>query len=318
MMVKELVIAVSLGLLSALLLFVSIIGNDGSADFGAAFQSLVLWTLSLVPLFVSGLGFGVLSAGVSVLTGALLFVVLLNPVFGATYAVLSGAPVILLARQALLWREHDGKRFWYPTEYLMLWWVGICVILTTGIVSLLYLNDEMRQELITGFDQALSQLKDLRGVDPTVTAEDLVAIIPLVIGPMWGVFILLGGCLAQGLLVRFDKNMRPTPRLTEMELPKWSALALIATTALFVIVGSSWPIIGALVVALGIAYFFQGMAVIMVVTRGRNGRPFILGAIYVLMFLMFWPIVVVIILGLIEKWIGFRRRFAVTAPQEED
>ena len=318
LMVKELVIAVSLGLASALLLLISIIGNDGGANFGIALQSLMLWTLSLVPIFISGLGFGVVSAAVSVLTAAILFSVAIDPVFGITFAFFAGLPIILLVRQALLWREMDGGKHWYPTERLMLWWVGICVVLTAAVLSLLYLNDEMRQGLVAGFDQVLAQFKEIQGVEPTVTAEEFVALIPQFVGPMWGLFILLSGCIAQAVLVRFNKNLRPTPKLTEMELPKWMAFVFVGVTALFVFLGGGWPLLGALVIALETVFFLQGMAVIHMVTKRFNGRPFILGVIYVLMILMLWLVLVVTILGLMENWIGFRRRFAVTTPQEED
>jgi hypothetical protein len=317
-MVKDLVIAVSLGILSTLLLSVSFIGSDGGANYGSAFQSLALWTLSLVPLFVSGLGFGVFSAVITVLTGAVIAAIFLSPVFGITYAVVSGVPVILIVRQALLWQEHDGAKFWYPTEYLLIWWVGICVFLTTAAMGMLYMDDGLRQGLVNGFDQVLAQLKEIRGTSPAITAEEFVAMLPQFLGPMWGLFILLSGCLAQGLLVRFNRNIRPTPKLTEMELPKWLALAFIGTTALSIILDGSWPVIGALVIMLETVFFLQGMAVIHVVTHRWNGRPFILGTIYILLILMLWLVLVVTILGLMENWIGFRRRFAVTTHQEED
>ncbi len=317
-LVKELVIAASLGVLSALLLMISVFGNDGGANYGTAFQSLALWTLSLVPLFISGLGFGTLSASVTVVTGAVTAGIFLSPVFGLSYAVISGLPVIILVRQALLWREDEGKKYWYPTEYLILWWVGICIGLTIAAMGVLAWDNGLREGLTTGFDQMLAQLKEVRGVSPQITAEEFVNLMPQILGPMWGLFILLSGCLAQGLLVRFKKNIRPTPKLTEMELPKWLALAFIGTAALSVILDGSWPILGAVVIMLEVAFFLQGMAVIHVVSKRWNGRPFILWSIYIMMALMLWLVLIVTILGLMENWIGLRRRFAVTTPQEED
>ncbi|MEH6544985.1 MAG: DUF2232 domain-containing protein [Sneathiella sp.] len=317
-MVKELVVAISLGILSTLLLSISIIGNDGGANYGAAFQSLALWTLSLVPLFISGLGFGIMSATASVITGAIVASLVLSPVFGLTYAILCGAPVLVIVRQALLWRGTEEEKFWYPTEYLLISWVGICVGLTIAAMVVVNMNDELQQGLITGFDQMLVQLKELKGVSPTLTAEEFVAMMPQFLGPMWGLFVLLSGSLAQGLLVRFGKNKRPTPKLTKMELPTWSALVFIAAVVLSIFLDGIWPILGAIVIALEIAFFLQGMAVIHVVSKRWNGRPILLGAIYMVLIIMLWPFLLVTILGMMENWIGFRRRFAVTTHQEED
>ncbi|MCF8468497.1 MAG: YybS family protein [Sneathiella sp.] len=320
-MVKELVIAVALGILNILLLSVSIVGNTGGASYGTAFQTLAMWTLSLVPLFVSGLGFGVRSAVISVLSSALVASILLSPVFAATYAVISGVPVILLVRQALLWRETDGQRYWYPTEYLMIWWAGISVALTGVAMGLLHWDEALRQGLVDGFDQMLAQLTEMRGAAPALTGEEFVSLMPQFLGPMWGLFILLSGSLAQGLLVRFNRNIRPSPELTKMELPNWLALVFIGATALSVIVGGAWPVVGAIVITLETAFFLQGMAVIHVVTHRWNNRPLILGAVYVVIILTFftlWLVLVITILGLLENWIGFRRRFAVTTKLEED
>lgn len=317
-MVKDLVIAISLGILSTLLLSLSILGSDGGANYGTALQSLALWTLSLVPIFFSGLGFGVMSAVISVITGAIIASVLLSPVFGITYAVLVGAPVIVLVRQALLWRGTDEEKSWYPVGYLIIWWAGICVALTIAAMVVVNMNDELRQGMIAGFDQMLTQLKELNGVSATMTAEEFVARMPQYIGPMWGLFVLLSGTLAQGLLVRFGKNQRPTPKLTEMELPRWAALAFVAAVVLSILLDGIWPVLGAIVITLEIAFFLQGMAVVHVVSHRWKSRPILLGAIYMVLIIMLWPFLLVTVLGLMENWIGFRRRFAVTTHQEED
>jgi hypothetical protein len=277
---------------------------------------LALWTLSLVPLFISGLGFGVRSAVISVLSSAVAAGFLFSTEFAVTYAVICGVPVTLLVRQALLWRETDGQRFWYPTEYLMIWWAGICVALTVIAMGLLNWDDALRQGLVSAFDQMMAQLKEMQGVGPALTGEEFVALMPQFLGPMWGLFILLSGTLAQGLLVRFRRNIRPTPELTKMELPKWLALAFIGATALSVIVDGAWPVVGALVITLQTAFYLQGMAVIHVISHRWNGRPFILGAIYAVTVITLWLVLIIAILGLMENWIGLRRRFAVTTKQE--
>ncbi|MBO0334508.1 DUF2232 domain-containing protein [Sneathiella sp. CAU 1612] len=317
-MVKELAVAVALGVLNTALVMLSIAGNAGGSSFGTALQTLIFWILSLVPLFVSGLGFGLRSALISILSSVLVAAIAINPSFALAYAVISGAPVILLVRQALLWRETDGVKYWYPADYLMIWWAGICVGLTLLAMGLLQWDDALRQGLIDGFDQMLVQMTEIQGVAPALTGAEFVMLMPQFLGPLWGVFILLSGCLAQGVLVRFNRNLRPTPELTKMALPNWLALAFIGATVLSVLLDATVPLLGALVITLEILFFLQGMAVIHVVSHRWNGRPFILGAIYVATVMMLWLVLIIAILGLMENWVGFRRRFAAPPRQEED
>ncbi|MZR30967.1 DUF2232 domain-containing protein [Sneathiella litorea] len=317
-MVKELVVAAALGVLNTALVMLSIAGNAGGTSFGTALQTLIFWILSLVPLFVSGLGFGLRSALISILTSVLVAAIAINSSFALAYAVISGVPVILLVRQALLWRENDGVRYWYPTDYLLMWWAGVCIGLTLLAMGLLSWDDAMRQGLIDGFDQMLTQVTEMQGVAPALTGAEFVALLPQFLGPMWGVFVLLSGCLAQGLVVRFNKNIRPTPELTKMALPKWLALAFIGATVLNILLDVTVPLLGAFVITLEILFFLQGMAVIHVVSHRWNGRSFILGAIYVATVMMLWLALLIAILGLMENWVGFRRRFAVPPRQEED
>ena len=315
---KELVVAVALGILNTALVALSILGNVGGTSFGTAFQTIAFWILSLIPLFVSGLGFGLRSALISVATGVLVAAIAIDTGFALAYAVIAGLPVVILVRQALLWRESDGTRFWYPVDYLLIWWAGICIGLTGLAIGLLHWDEALRQGMVEAFDQMLVQMQEIQGVTPALTGEEFVSLMPQFLGPIWGMFILLSGCLAQGLLARFNKNIRPTPKLTKMALPNWLALAFIAATALSVLLDTPLPLLGAVVITLETLFFLQGMAVIHVVSHRWNGRPFILGAVYILMIMTLWLVLLIAILGLMENWIGFRRRFAVTTKLEED
>src|SRR5690606_40513979 len=317
-MVREIVVAVALGILNTAFVTLSILGHSGSTGFGTALATLVFWILSLVPLFVSGLGFGLKSAVISVASSALIAVLAINTMFALAYVAVAGLPILLLVRQALLWRQSDGVTYWYPADRLLLCWAGICVALTGLVMALLGWDDAVRQGLIDGFDQMMAQVDEMQGVQPRMTGEAFVALIPQYMGPMWGLFILLSGCLAQGVLVRFNKNIRPTPELSKIMLPQWLAIAFIGATVLSVILDGPTPLLGATEITLVMLFFLQGMAVIHVVSHRWNARPAILGVIYVVTIMMVWMVLLIAILGLMETWVGFRRRFAVPPRQEED
>ncbi len=185
-----------------------------------------LMTLSIIPLFLSGLGWGLVGGIISVAAGAALAGIFISPLFSLTYAVTCGLPVLVLVRQSLLWREHDGTVSWYPTAHLMVCWVVICIALSSMAVALLYLNYDLRNEMIRQFDVLIPQVQKQGGVFATVTAEKLVRLMPQFFGPLWGIIILISGCLAQGVLVRFKKNIRPSPEFSGVQMPKWLADSL--------------------------------------------------------------------------------------------
>lgn len=317
-MVREIVIAVALGILNTAFVSLSIIGNTGGTNFGTALATLVFWVLSLVPLFVSGLGFGLKSAVISVVTSAIIAALTIGSPFALTYLGVAGLPVILLVRQALLWQQGDGVIYWYPTDRLLLWWAGICIALTGLAMALIGWDDAMRQGLIAGFDQIMAQVEEMQGTTPRMSGEAFVSMIPQYMGPMWGLFILMSGCLAQGVLVRFRKNIRPTPELSKLALPQWLAIAFVGATVLSVILEGTFPLLGAIEITLVTLFFLQGMAVIHVVSHRWGARAAILGVVYVVTIMMLWMVLLIAILGLMETWVGFRRRYAPPPRQEED
>ncbi|GLQ07582.1 DUF2232 domain-containing protein [Sneathiella chinensis] len=318
-MIKAVTSSIALGVVSTLFLSLSVIGNaGGSTAPGSAFQAMALMTLSLVPLFLSGLGLGVTSAALSVAAGAVVAGLTAGPLFGLTYVATCGLPVIFIVRQALLWREADNKIFWYPVDRLTICWICVCIALSMMAALLLYMNTSLREGLISQFDVILPEVRKMGGIYATLSAEELVWFIPQVFGPFWGILILTSGSLAQGLLVRFGKNLRPTPALSGMAMPKWLALVTIGIVALSFILKDAGPVVGSVVVVLEIAFFLQGMAVIHGVSRNWNYRPAILAAVYLIVIVMLWPILVITLLGLADSWIGFRGRQAAAPHQEDD
>ncbi len=317
-MIKDISFSVAFGIASTLFLTLSLFEGGGNASTANAFQTMSLMTLSVIPLFLSGLGWGVTGGIISVAAGAVLAGIFIGPLFALTYVVTCGLPVLVLVRQSLLWREEDEKISWYPTAHLMNCWIVICITLSGIAVALLYSDDNLRNELIRQFDLLIPQFEKQGGVFATVTAEKLVRLMPQFFGPLWGMIILVSGSLAQGLLVHFKKNLRPTPEFSGLQLPKWLAAVAVGVITLSIILEGPRTILDAVVITLEIAFFLQGMAVIHKVSRSWTYRSMILVAVYLIMILMFWPVLVITLLGLADSWIGFRGRMTTAPNLEED
>ncbi|GEM_PF-1800246 len=317
-MIRDLSFSVAFGIASTALLSFSLLGAGGQATSGNALQTMSLMTLSVIPLFLSGLGWGLANAAIAILTGAIIAGLFVDPMFSITYVVTCGLPVLAIVRQALLWREENNKIIWYPASGLMVCWVLICIALSCVATLLLYMNDELRAELIKQFELVVAHVRKQGEMFGTVTAEELIWLMPQFFGPSWGILLLISGCLAQGLLVRFKKNIRPSPEFSGFAMPKWIAVAAVVSVIASLLIQQPGPVIGAIVVTLEIVFFLQGMAVIHKVSGNWSYRSLVLTAVYLIVILMFWPALVIALLGLTDSWLNFRSRLQAAPDQEED
>jgi len=146
-----------------------------------------------------------------------------------------------------------------------------------------------------------------------ITISRLSAFFPGAIGASWVIMIVINAVVAQSILAKAQKSLRPTPAYTEMELPQWLSWPLIfsATIALF---GSS---IGAeglsytaynVTMVIAIPYFFLGLAVIHSLARRVAQTRGILFGLYFILVIQIWAAVVVMGVGVVEQWFGLRDR----------
>lgn len=317
-MVKNIGVSAVLGLFSSLLFIFSFQGGDGATGQVNALQTIFAMTLSVLPLFVAGLGWGLTGGFAAVVTGSLIAALLIAPLFSLTYVLTCGLPVLVLTRQSLLWRKEDEKVTWYPVSNLMVCWMFVSILLSGMAVSLLYLNPELKANLTDQFNQIVPQLQKQGEMFKSVTAEMIVRLLPQFFGPFWGIVLMIGGALAQSVLVRFKKNMRPSPAFQELRLPVWVVAATIGAFAFSFFFSWGDAILGAVTLTLEIAFFLQGMAIIHKVSKSWNYRSVILTAVYLSMILIFWLVLVVVLLGLVDNWVGVRERSAPHPNQEED
>jgi hypothetical protein len=88
--------------------------------------------------------------------------------------------------------------------------------------------------------------------------------------------------------------------------------ALAAAVALSFVANLAGVLSGVVAAGLLMAYGVLGFAVLHSITRGLNGRGFLLGGSYAASLLLGWPVLALCLLGLIEAAIGLRARIAHT------
>ncbi len=141
-------------------------------------------------------------------------------------------------------------------------------------------------------------------------AATLASIIPGIVAASWMVTAVVNAALAQGVLARFSANWRPSPSLVALELPIWLHIAL-GVTAAAVVFGGAARFIGInAMIALSVAFCLGGLAVLHAAARRLSHPTMVLVCFYTTAALFGWPFLVVAVLGLLEIWLGLRRRLA--------
>jgi predicted membrane protein DUF2232 len=309
-MSAAMLIAVGGGAMSALCYGAAVIGTLGA---------LLLMLLSQLPLFLVGLNQGtrgVLAAGAS---GVLLMVLLVGLTAAGNYAITNALPAFVLVRQAALSRRRpDGRIEWYPPGLIMLW-LSLYAGLAFLVVVLVFAGREggLEGELRRTF----AEIRDAVGFAPASPGAErmldaLIGIMPGLGASSWLLITAANAALAQGVLVRFGHQLRPSPALIAYELPGWLAGVVVAATAAGTLLSGSPGFIGRnLCLILAVPYFFEGLAVIHALAVRSGAKLGLLALLYVtlglvIVILSWFAILAMAALGLVDQVVGLRRRLS--------
>ena len=116
--------------------------------------------------------------------------------------------------------------------------------------------------------------------------------------------------LAQGVLARFGASWRQSPDLAGLALPIWVPVALGLAAAATVFGGAPRFVGINLIIALSVPFGLAGLAVLHVAARRLAHPVMALVFFYAMAALFGWPFLAVAVLGLLESWLGLRRRLA--------
>ena len=294
-------------------------------------DALILAYLAQFPLILAGLGMGV-SASVLAAFAAVFLIALIGGLFSAmSFTIFGAAPSILLTKLALLARsrslEGTGDKApeddleWYPPDAMIMWLTGFGVL---AFMAALFaassqsggLEGEIREELVLTVSQFLASYDE----SLQQAAIDTVApFFPSALFVFWLVMMVVNAALAQGMLVRWNRNLRPTPDITQLKLPNILPMA-IATAGVIALLAEGTFTYAArnLVVILSVPYFFSGLGVIHALMRRVADSILPLVLFYVFLLFLGWPIFMITGLGLIDHWMGLRETLNAPETGEED
>jgi hypothetical protein len=295
----------------------------------ASYLSAVLFYLAPLPLMIAGLGWSHWSALIGTAVGAALLAVLFGGVFFLGFLAIVGAPSWILTRLATLARPAAGSDGAAAPERALLWFppgmlVVAAALLAAALVLLAFPILGLTEE---GFHKAMAGLlaRMLRAesgapagtplrVPGVSDAQQMLDVLAFVIPPAAAVLATLINLIdlwLAGRIVQFSSRLaRPWPQLSAMTFPAWTPLLLGAAIA--ITFAGGLPALAASVVgaALMVAYAVLGFAVLHEITRGLGSRPFVLGGVYLSVFVFGWPMLALVLLGLAETAFGLRARAA--------
>ncbi len=282
--------------------------------------AFILAYLAQLPLYAAGLWLG---SGASIIaSGAGIVVAFLAGgfAFGVIYTLANTAPVLLIVRQALQWRTApNGSIEWYPPGGLLMSLVGLASALFAVLVLAFSGQPGGLEGSIEAFlNEGLKRLSGPLGMDAAMVekfADQMARFFPGIIAVSWLTMSAVNGILAQGVLSRFKRNWRPSPRMADIDLPIWlSGLTAIFAVGAF-LEGLGGFVSSNMLVLFAAAYSFAGLSVVHALIGKLQWRGAALGALYGAILVFGWPIAVVAILGLIEPYANLKARAAGAPPQ---
>ena len=279
--------------------------------------------LAPLPLFLVGLSSGVAATAVAGVSGVAVAGLMGGAAAAGIYGVVHGLPAWLVTRHALAKAPAPagGAVAWAPPgealAALGLLAAGALVLAAVGVWGA---DASLREGIETYLNATFAELApDISAADRTRAAARIAPWLPGAIGGSWILMVTANAALAQWLLTRSGRALRPTPAYATLALPDRLSFAIVGAAAAALLLPGDLRYTGRnLVLILAVPFFLLGLTVVhTAIRRLPMGRPLLVAA-YFTMALSSLAMGAVAILGLGEQWIGLRSRLAVRASPPKE
>lgn len=167
-------------------------------------------------------------------------------------------------------------------------------------------------------DQAMRALTQM-GETPTPdmalnmrrTIDLLIRFAPAFVMCSWLFLTIAAVAIAQGLLKRKKRSMRSPFALADLHVPSGVIFAVAMTGVAAIAAPAPYDYLGLnLALVLGLPFFFAGLAVIHAWAARTRAPTLLLTAFYIVVSFLVYLVLLVAMLGAVDQWIDFRKRFA--------
>jgi vacuolar-type H+-ATPase subunit I/STV1 len=190
-------------------------------------------------------------------------------------------------------------------------WLTAVALAGMAVAVLWFGGPEGLQAALRGVvAQLLERVSQRPLADQDRVAEALALVIPGIIAASWMMMSVANGALAQGLLARFGASWRPSPDLAQLGLPVWVSIVLGVAALATVFVGMPRFVGINMMIALTVPFGLAGLAVLHAAVRRLPHPGMALVGFYTMAGLLGWPLLAIAVLGLLDSWLGLRRRLA--------
>ncbi|MSO69097.1 MAG: DUF2232 domain-containing protein [Alphaproteobacteria bacterium] len=288
--------------------------------------ALMISPFTMLPLILIGLSGTALTSGLAAVS-AILVVGLVGGSLSvaALYAAAEAIPALGLSRLALRKRVGaDGvARFTVAGPLILSAAFYMAALFLVLYVALMGRENGMLGALSGQFSAFLGTLSrpDASPADIATSAETMALLFPGMAAAWWLVIVLLNLSVAERLLAKWGRNLRPALSLGRMYLPRW-LVALFGVCSLLGLVGDGdlsfigWTL-GLIFV---VPFMFVGMVCLHALCRNWGPGPLALIGCYLFMIILIVsgygaaPILAVAALGIAEQWIKLRDRIGGPRP----
>jgi hypothetical protein len=308
-MSKQVLIALAAGAASAL--------ASLSIATGSVLALLMMYAAPL-PLFLAGLSQGPRSVALAVASGFAVTGLVGGTPAAALFGLVHGIPAWLVVRQLLAYRMAPGGAVEWPAAGAVIALLATMAAGTlAGAATALSGDGGLETTVSNVLDQAF---RALALPDPLREGwlSILVPLFPGFAGASWVVMTVLNAILAQGILARQGKALRPTPAFTTLAMPDWASWGLLGAAGL--VVAASGMDLAELryagrniALVMMVPFFFLGLAVVHSMARQTLNGTMLLAAFYLLVLVFDGAKLLVAGIGVVEHWVGLRRRIAARA-----
>jgi hypothetical protein len=290
---------------AAALLFASVASGSPLA--------ILLFYLAPLPILIASMGWSHWAALIASIVASASVGALFGVYFFAAFLIGVGLPAWWLGYLALLARPTaDGGLEWYPVGHLVFWAAIIsAVIVILGILSMGPDEESFRASLRSGVERAL----DAEGLSASRAGgrldwlvDTMVTAMPMAAAVLATVTVVVNLGLAARIVNMSGRLRRPWPELSAMRFPAYGPAVMATTVAGSFVTGMTGLASGALMASMLVAYAMLGFAVLHSITRGTSSRPFVLGGAYAAVVVLFWPAIVLTLLGLADTALDLRGR----------
>jgi predicted membrane protein DUF2232 len=276
----------------------------------------VLVYLAPLPLLVIGLGFGASAFGFAAAAGLAVALAFGGFAAAGLYGGMHVVPSWLIVQQALRPSAAGDDGFRPIGDVLAV--LTLLVAFVAAATSFAGRGEAGVEAVVREMLAAVAEM-----AAPTLGEPERVMLVdqlaPLFLGfsaITWLGMLVVNAGLAQSLLASRRRCRRPTPRWSQLRLPGWFDFVLVGTAVVALATSGDVGYVARNVVVILLApYFFVGLAVVHATSR-RTAMPLLLLTAFYLVVLLFFlfATAVVAALGIVEQWVGIRRRLAAAGP----